>query len=93
MHRIPRKIRTPLENKYGTIGHGICAVSSWAIWKVMLAIFLIQIGPSVFAIRWLCEREGGFQNAFMLETVLLGLLNLLIMLPDRLSIRKGLKDY
>jgi hypothetical protein len=86
--RIPRKLNGRLEKKYGVLGYGMHALPGWAVWKLMVALFVSQIGPSVFCIRWLFGHSGDLQNAFSLSMYLLALLNIVVVVPDIWSLQK-----
>lgn len=86
--RIPKKINGRLVKGYGVLGYGMHALPGWAFWKLMVAFFLTQIGPSIFFIKWLCGHSGDLQNAFSLSLYLLALLNLLVLVPDIWSFQK-----
>lgn len=86
--RIPKKTNGRLKKEYGTLGYGMHAVPGWAVWKLMVALLLTQLGPSVFVIKWLCGHPGDLQNAFSLSMYLIGLLNLVVVIPDVWSLQK-----
>lgn len=86
--RIPKKINGRLEQEYGALGYGMHAVPGWAVWKLMAALVLSQVGPLVFLIKWLCGHKGDLQNAFTLSMYLIALLNLIVVVPDVWSLRK-----
>jgi hypothetical protein len=82
LSRIPKKIDGKLESKYGAVGYGMRAITGWAVWKLFVALILLQIGPLIFAGRWLCGHPGDLQNAFTLSFYLFGLLGLGIIMPE-----------
>ena len=52
LDRIPKKTGGKLEHRFGAVGYGMHAVPSWAFWKVLVALAVLQLGPLVFAVRW-----------------------------------------
>lgn len=64
------------------------AVPGWAVWKLMVALFLSQLGPLVFFIKWLSGHPGDLQNAFALSMYLIALLNLVVVIPDVWSLQR-----
>lgn len=88
LKRVPKKTIGKLEMKFGVAGYGMHAVPGWAFWKLLVALLLTQIGPLIFAIRWLCGHPGDLQNAFILSFYLMGLLNLVVVVPDIWSMHK-----
>ena len=87
--RIPKKIGAKLEHRFGAVGYGMYAVPSWAFWKVLVALAVLQLGPLVFVVRWLCGHPGELQNAFTLSMYLVELMNVLVVMPDIWSMQKS----
>ena len=86
--RIPKKTNGRLKKEYGALGYGMHAIPGWAVWKLMVALFLSQLGPSVFLIKWLYGHPGDLQNAFSLSMYLIALLNLVVIIPDVWNLQK-----
>ncbi|KAL2057472.1 hypothetical protein ABVK25_002525 [Lepraria finkii] len=89
LDRIPKKIRGKLEHRFGAVGYGMHAVPEWAFWKVLVALAVLQLGPLVVAVRWLCGHPGDLQNGFNLSMYLVGLMNVLVVMPDIWSTYKS----
>jgi len=88
LSRVPKKVNGKLENKNHAVGYGMQAVPGLALWKVLIALALIHIGPLIFAGRWLCGHPGDLQNAFLSLFYLVGLLNIIVILPDIWSFKR-----
>jgi hypothetical protein len=86
--RLPKKVNGKLEMKFGAAGYGAYAVPGWAFWELLVAFVLSQIGPAIFAIRWLFGHPSDLQNAFILSFYSVALLNLVVVVPDIWSMRK-----
>ncbi|KAG8530715.1 uncharacterized protein KY384_004072 [Bacidia gigantensis] len=87
--RIPKKVNGKLINGLDIEGYGMQAIPGWSVWRAMVALFLSQVDPLIFAVRWLCGHSGDLQNAFQLAVYLLGFLNIVVVMPDVWSLRKG----
>jgi hypothetical protein len=85
---VPKKVNGLLERKFGVIGWGIQAVPGLAIWKCFVALLLSQIPTVIFAVRWLFGHPGDLQNAFLFSFYILGLLNVVIIIPDKWCLQK-----
>jgi hypothetical protein len=85
---IPKKINGLLERKFGVIGWGIQAVPGLALWKCFVALFVSQVPTAIFAVRWLFGHPGDLQNAFLFSFYVLGLLNFLLVVPEKWSLQK-----
>lgn len=79
---LPKKISGKLKKDFGIEGYGLRAISAWSLWKGLVAFLLLSLPPFVFAVRWLIGHEGDLQNAFMLEVLLIGVLNIFVMRLD-----------
>jgi len=88
LSRVPKKTNGKLENKTHAVGYGILAIPGLALWKVFIALVLVHIGPFIFACRWLHGHPGDLQNAFLSSFYLIGLLNLIVVMPDVWSFKK-----
>lgn len=88
LKRLPKKVNGKLEMRFGAAGYGAYAVPGWAFWKLLTALVLTQIGPSIFAIRWLCGHPDDLQNAFILSFYSVALLNLVVVVPEIWSMHK-----
>jgi hypothetical protein len=86
--RVPKKVNGKLENKIHAVGYGLQAVPGVALWKVLVALAFLHVGPLIFAVRWLLGHPGDLQNAFLSLFYLVGLLNLIVVLPDIWSFKK-----
>jgi hypothetical protein len=86
---VPKKVNGLLERKFGVIGWGVLAVPGLAIWKCLTALALSQIPPAIFAIRWLLGHPGDLQNAFLFSFYILGALNVVLIIPEKWSLRKA----
>ena len=89
LSRIPKKIKGKLVNKYGIQGYGMQAVSGWALWKFILAVFISQIGPLGFAAKWLWGgHPGDLQNAFMVSMWVFAAMGSVVVVPDVWKLRE-----
>jgi hypothetical protein len=86
--RLPKKTTGELAMGCGERGYGLLAISGWALWKVVLALAASQLVPVGFAIRWLMGHPGDLQNALQIGFYSLGVLNLLVVLPDVVGLRR-----
>lgn len=86
---VPKKVNGLLERKFGIVGWGVLAVPGLAIWKCFIALALSQIPPAIFAIRWLLGHPGDLQNAFLLSFYILGALNVILIIPEKWSLRRA----
>lgn len=71
-----------MKQEFGEEGYGLHAVSAWSLWKGFVAFLILSMPPSVFAVRWLVGHHGDLQNAFMLELLLIGVLNVFVVKVD-----------
>ena len=65
------------------------AITGYCFWKAVVVLLFAQIVPAIFAIRWLIGHKGDWQNAMMLETVVIGVLNIIVMQHGRWSLDTG----
>lgn len=75
---LPKEIHGKLKKEFGVEGYGLRAVSAWSLWKAFVAFLVVSIPPSVFAVRWLIGHQRDLQNAFIVEVVLIGVLNIFV---------------
>ena len=86
--RIPKKTNGRLKHEYGALGYGMHAVPGWAVWKLMVALIISQLGSAIFVIKWLCGHGGDLQNAFSLSMYAIAVMNLVVVVPDFWSLQK-----
>lgn len=79
---LPKKIGGKLKQEFGEEGYGLHAVSAWSLWKGFVAFLILSIPPSIFALSWLAGHHGDLQNAFILEVLLIGVLNIYVVKVD-----------
>ncbi len=87
MLHVPRKVNGLLERRFGVIGWGVQAMPGLAMWKCFVALLVSQIPTTIFAIRWLFWNSGDFQNAFIFSFYILGLLNFLLIFPEKWTLQ------
>jgi hypothetical protein len=86
LQHVPKKINGKLQRLEG---YGMQAIPGYCFWKALVVLLFAQIAPAIFAIRWLIGHTGDWQNAMMLETVIIGVLNIIVMQHDRWSLDTG----
>lgn len=86
LQHVPKKINGKLQRLEG---YGMQAIPGYCFWKAVVVLLFAQIAPTIFAIRWLIGHKGDWQNAMMLETVIIGVLNIIVMQHDRWSLDTG----
>jgi hypothetical protein len=92
LRRLPKKITGELANELGERGYGMLALSGWVLWKFILALAMSQLAPLPFAIRWLMGHPGDLQNALQVQFYCLGVLSVVVVLPDLMGLRRMGED-
>jgi hypothetical protein len=85
---LPKKINGRLMNELWATGYGLKAITAWSFIRTVAAFILLQVPPLIFAIRWLIGHPGDLQNAFLLEVLLISMLNIFVVLPDHKLVDK-----
>jgi len=85
---IPKKVNGKLKDEAWVEGYGLKAITAWSFSRTVTAFLILQVPPIVFAVRWLIGHPGDLQNAFFLEFLLISLLNIFVVLPDRKLVDK-----
>ena len=80
LQHVPKKINGKLQR---LDGYGMQAVPGYCFWKAVVVLLFAQIAPVIFAIRWLIGHKGDWQNAMVLEFVVLTVLNIIVIQHDR----------
>jgi hypothetical protein len=70
-------------------GYALYNVIAWSLARTMLWFMLVQIPPTIFAVRWLMGHHGDLQNAFEAETILLMMLGVFVVQRDRSKVFRG----
>jgi hypothetical protein len=86
LQHVPKKINGKLQQLEG---YGMQAVPGYCLWKAAVVFLFVQIAPVIFAIRWLIGHKGDWQNAMMLESVVIEVFGIIVMLHDRWSLDTG----
>lgn len=73
-------------------GCAICNVVAWSFARTTLWFTLIQIPPTIFAVRWLVGHHGDLQNSFEAEAILLTILGVFMVQRDRSKVFRGIGE-
>ena len=67
-------------------GYGIYARQGLTLYKILIFVLASQVWPLAFAIWWLWHHPGDLQNAFSLSYYSIGLVTVLVAIPDAYSL-------